>query len=81
MAAISSISKKRYQEYADFVFNKVEDQHVAEELLQGLCNIMKFDPEKKHEKTGTYNEKQARWIKEYRERQRQKALLAQVQVN
>lgn len=74
MAAVSSMSKKRYQEYADLVFDKIQDQVVAEELLKGLCDIMKFDPDKKHDKTGRYNEKQAKWIKEYRERKKENGI-------
>lgn len=46
MAAVSSMSKKRYQEIADKLANIIGDQDKLEEAMASIREIMKFDPDK-----------------------------------
>jgi len=46
MAAVSTMSKKRYQEFSDVLLTKVQDHELANELLRDLCEILNFDPDK-----------------------------------
>ena len=74
MAAAATLSKTRYKDIANMLIDVFGDESKVDEALHKLCDIMKFDPDKKHDKKGSYNEKQARWIKEYRDRQKIKKL-------
>lgn len=76
-AAHSTMSKKRYHEYASLVLKTVDDPQVAEALLAGLREILKFDPTLKLESTSKstpYDEKHAQRIKNYRQRLKEKGI-------
>lgn len=45
MAAVSSMSKKRYQEIADKLAEYIEDQDKLAQALSSIREIMKFNPE------------------------------------
>lgn len=78
MSATSTMSKKRYQEIADMLGCIIGDDAKLQEALANIREIMKFDPETKQVTTGRpsapYNEKTAQYIKNYRQRQKEKGI-------
>ena len=71
MSAVSTMSKKRYQEIADKLAVILDgNEEKLQQALSSIREVMKFDPEKLIQ----YTPETGRRIKEYRERQKEKGI-------
>jgi hypothetical protein len=62
------LSKKKYKELRDHFANTVNDDEIVNNLLEKLCEVLKFDPE-----LGIYNKERGKRMIEYRNKKAEEA--------
>lgn len=67
------LTKAKYNQFVTKMREEIEDDEVVEKTLTLLREVLRFDPAATVEKV-TYNEKRAEYIRNYRQRQKEKGV-------